>query len=124
MISPPKKSKMSAGSEAMYFIVNADVVKQMGIGKTAAQVAHAAIDANSRSNSSSSVYQHWKRDGRPKIVLKAPESVLRSLISKYPERCCPIFDAGLTKVDAGTLTVVGITIASDQIKELSQLKLL
>ena len=32
----------------MYFVVNADLIKAMGIGKTAAQVAHAAIAANNQ----------------------------------------------------------------------------
>jgi PTH2 family peptidyl-tRNA hydrolase len=109
----------------MYFVVNADLVKQMGPGKIAAQVAHAAIDVYNRMPKNNARYQQWKRDGQPKIVLKAPEKTLVTLIEQYPNVCCPIYDAGRTRVESGSLTVVGFTLEADElVKELSQLKLL
>lgn len=105
----------------MYFVVNSDLVKQMGAGKIAAQVAHAAISVYNQMPKNNAQYQQWKREGQPKIVLKAPEKTLLALIDTYPKTCCPIYDAGLTRVDSGSLTVVGFF---ENVKELSELKLL
>jgi peptidyl-tRNA hydrolase len=89
--------------ETMYFVVNADLIKQMGIGKN------------------SDHYRRWKRDGQPKIVLKAPEKTLLALIEQHPTKCVPIHDAGLTRVERGSLTVVGF---AENVRELEDLKLL
>ena len=89
------------------------------------QVAHAAIDVFNRMPKNNGRYQQWKREGQPKIVLKAPEKTLLTLIDRYPNVCCPIYDAGLTRVESGSLTVVGFLLEADEIvKELTQLKLL
>lgn len=109
----------------MYFVVNSDLIKQMGTGKIAAQVAHAAIDVHNQMPKNNARYHQWKREGQPKIVLKAPEKTLLELIDRYQNGrdgvCCPIYDAGLTRVDSGSLTVVGF---AENVKELSDLKLL
>lgn len=108
----------------MYFVVNADLAKQMGAGKIAAQVAHAAIDAYNRTPKNG-LYHEWKRNGNAKVVLKAPERVLRELIERYPDRCCPVIDAGLTRVAPDSITVVGwLVMRKNDIKELTELKLL
>ena len=104
----------------MYFVVNSDLIKQMGTGKIAAQVAHAAIAVHNQMPKNNAHYHKWKREGQPKIVLKAPEKTLLELIDLY-HGCCPINDAGLTRVDSGSLTVVGF---AENVKELSDLKLL
>jgi len=107
--------------ETMYFVVNADLIKQMGIGKITAQVAHAAIAVHNQMPKNSDHYRRWKRDGQPKIVLKAPEKTLLALIEQHPTKCVPIHDAGLTRVERGSLTVVGF---AENVRELEDLKLL
>lgn len=105
----------------MYFVVNSDLVKQMGTGKIAAQVAHAAIAVYNQMPKNNASYHQWKREGQPKIVLKAPEKTLIELIQRYNNACCPIYDAGLTRIASGSLTVVGF---AENVKELGDLKLL
>lgn len=111
-------------SVVMYFIVNSDLVKQMGTGKIAAQVAHAAINVYARMPKDE-LYQEWKRSGCAKIVLKAPESVMHCLMDKYPKLCCPIFDQGRTRIPSDSFTVLGwMIMRKDDMKEFSELKLL
>ena len=108
----------------MYFIVNADLIKQMGPGKIAAQVAHAAIDAYTHMPKDA-LYQEWKHSGHAKVVLKAPEHVMNELHDKYRKRCCPVHDAGRTRIVADSFTVLGWHVMrKDELKELTELKLL
>jgi peptidyl-tRNA hydrolase, PTH2 family len=79
-------------------------------GKLAAQVAHASIDAALRG--SRDKLEDWRRQGMKKIVLKVENlSGLEDLQQKARAAKLSnsmITDAGLTVVDPGTVTALGI----------------
>jgi len=89
-------------------------------GKTAAQVAHAAVSCTliARKNSPASL-KRWLTEGQKKIVLKVPglediralEITARemNIIAKV------IVDAGHTEVEPGTVTCIGLGPASEKV---------
>jgi len=91
----------------------------MGKGKLAAQVAHASLaaaeDAMSRHER---WFDEWKGQGQKKIVVKVQsESELRDLLKKARAEKLPaalIEDAGLTQLEPGTATCLGIGPAPDE----------
>ena len=82
----------------------------IGPGKLAAQVAHAAIKAADTADASAR--RRWKADGQSKVVLRADdEDALRSLKAEAETRGLPtalIRDAGRTELEPGTVTTLGI----------------
>lgn len=88
----------------------------MGIGKIAAQVAHASLmayeEASQRARSS------WKGQGQKKVVVKVDgESQLLELADKARAAGLPyavVRDAGHTQLDPGTLTTLGIGPADEE----------
>jgi PTH2 family peptidyl-tRNA hydrolase len=80
----------------------------MGKGKIAAQVAHAAVEC---SMDASEKRRKWISEGQKKVVVWVKdEKELQSLITKARSigvNCCPIRDAGLTQVEPDTLTCSG-----------------
>ena len=94
----------------MYLLVNQD--HSMGKGKIAAQVGHgvsAAVRYMERTANPQikDMYAKWLKDSfEAKIVLKAPEAILRTLLMTYPHICFPIHDAGKTQIASGSLTVI------------------
>src|SRR3989338_2644040 len=79
-------------------------------GKLSAQVAHAAVDAASKSDRKN--IDLWKKDGSKKIVLKVKDE---KEIFKYKQmaediglKTALITDAGHTVVEPGTITCLGI----------------
>lgn len=90
-------------------IVRTDL--DMGRGKIAAQVAHAAVAAALRTQGTAD-FAGWLRDGQPKVVLKVTgEERLRELCAAAAAAGLAvevIRDAGRTQVAAGTLTCAAI----------------
>ena len=82
----------------------------MGRGKLAAQVAHASILAYESADDDAK--RSWKQGGQKKIVVKVRgESALRDLTEQAHRAGLPcglVSDAGLTQLEPGTPTAVGI----------------
>ena len=79
-------------------------------GKLSAQVAHAAVDASSKSDKK--MVDLWKKEGGKKIVLKVNDE--KELL-KYKQmaedsglKTALIVDAGHTVLEPGTITCLGI----------------
>ena len=90
-------------------VVRADL--DMGRGKIAAQVAHAAVAATLASLGGAACYR-WLQDGQPKVVLKATSAEHHEDLAGQARRAgLPVElvrDAGRTQVQAGTLTCCAI----------------
>jgi PTH2 family peptidyl-tRNA hydrolase len=96
-------------------VVRADL--DMGRGKIAAQVAHAAVAAV-LANLGTDDLAGWLRDGQPKVVLKATSAEqLEDVIDQAKAAGLPIelvHDAGRTQVAPGTLTCCAVGPAEGQ----------
>ena len=91
---------------------------KMGKGKLAAQVAHASLSAADVARERKSAwYEGWKAGGQAKIVLKVEsEEELQKLYLKAKSAGLPVSlieDRGLTQVEPGTVTCLGIGPAPD-----------
>ena len=85
----------------------------MGKGKLAAQAAHASLSAaEMASGARLSWYEDWKSEGQKKVVLKvASETELEELYKMARRAKLPaarVEDRGLTQVEPGTVTCLGI----------------
>ncbi len=85
----------------------------MGKGKLAVQVAHAAVSSVEQTRKyKPSWYDSWIRENQAKICVKIEdEKKLRLLKGKVDEAGIPnalIEDAGLTQLEPGTTTCLGI----------------
>ena len=92
-------------------VVRSDL--KMGKGKVAAQVAHASLaSAEAARERKMAWYEMWKEEGQAKIVLKAEsEAELGELFRKAKSAGLPaslVQDRGLTQVEPGTVTCLGI----------------
>ncbi|MGP8125305.1 MAG: peptidyl-tRNA hydrolase Pth2 [Nitrososphaerales archaeon] len=92
-------------------VVRSDL--KMGKGKLAAQVAHASLSAAEEARSRrSDWFGEWKSEGQAKIVLKVQtEETLHELYKKARAARLPaalIEDRGLTQLEPGTVTCLGI----------------
>jgi PTH2 family peptidyl-tRNA hydrolase len=92
-------------------VVRSDL--KMGKGKVAAQVAHASLSAAEEARERrEGWYDGWKEEGQKKVVLKVEsEEALRELLRKAKVAGLPaslIQDRGLTQVEPGTVTCLGI----------------
>jgi PTH2 family peptidyl-tRNA hydrolase len=110
-------------------VVRTDI--RMGKGKLAAQVAHASLSSAEVAMKRRSLwFEGWKEEGQAKIVLKIEsEDGLRQLFQKAKAAGIPaslIEDRGLTQLDPGTITCLGVGPAPDeQVDEITgKLKLL
>ena len=84
---------------------------EMGKGKIAAQVAHAALESAEESmHRHTSWYQEWKAQGQAKVVLKGSgDAQLQELFRKARSMGLPsslIQDAGRTQLEPGTVTAL------------------
>lgn len=86
----------------------------MGVGKLAAQVAHASLNAYEETDPDTS--GEWRSTGQTKVVLKiGSESDLVSLAEEARRAGLPVSvvrDAGRTQLESGTVTALGIGPAS------------
>lgn len=87
----------------------------IGRGKLAAQVAHAAVSAADAAQPSAR--DTWLRDGQRKVVLRVPSAAaLEALETDAVRADLPaalIRDAGRTELEPGTVTALGIGPASE-----------
>jgi PTH2 family peptidyl-tRNA hydrolase len=94
-------------------IIRTDI--KMDKGKIASQCAHASIAAFLRSKTQEK--EEWVNEGMKKIILKASsEKELMNLFKSAKKEKLPselIYDAGLTQIEPGTLTALGIGPAED-----------
>jgi PTH2 family peptidyl-tRNA hydrolase len=86
---------------------------KMGKGKLAVQVAHAAVSSVEQARKHHTRwYEAWLRENQAKICVKvSSERELRELKGKVDEADLPnalIEDAGLTQLEPGTTTCLGI----------------
>jgi len=79
-------------------------------GKLASQVAHASLEAVSKSDKK--LIEKWKKEGAKKVVLKVNDEKELFKHKQMAEdsglKTALIKDAGHTVVDAGTVTSLGI----------------
>ncbi len=92
-------------------VVRSDL--KMGKGKLAAQVAHASLaSAEEAMSRKGAWFDDWKGGGQAKIVLKVrSEEELRELLRKAKSAKLPtalVQDRGLTQLEPGTVTCLGI----------------
>jgi len=86
----------------------------MGKGKIAAQVAHAALDAaDTARRKHASWYDSWRDQGQAKVVVKTDggEAALEELQKQARSLGLPVSliqDRGLTQLEPGTTTCLGI----------------
>ena len=91
----------------------------MGKGKLAAQAAHASLTAAEMGAQARKVwYEDWKSEGQKKVVLKvSSEPELQELYRMAKRARLPaalIEDRGLTQLEPGTVTCVGIGPGPDE----------
>ena len=86
---------------------------QMGKGKIAVQVAHAAVSAVLKTQKSRREWlEAWLEQGQKKVVLKVSNlDELLDLYRRAKEEGLPavvVRDAGLTQLEPGTITAIAI----------------
>lgn len=92
----------------MVIVVRKDI--KMSIGKTCAQVAHAAVELSLKANKE--ILKKWLEEGGKKVVLyvNSLEELLE--LKEKAERLginnVLIIDRGLTEVKEGTITCLGL----------------
>ncbi len=89
-------------------VVRSDL--RMSKGKTAAQVAHASVEAVFKAQRS--IVSKWRAEGMKKVVLKVSSlgelEELESLCYRLRLPCALVRDAGHTEIEPGTMTCLGI----------------
>ena len=132
---------MNPDEIVMYILVNEDLKKILGTGKTAAQVAHSACKIVSRlekllvaepQRDDVCWYDAWYKGSYVKIVVKAKEYFLTEMMQKYPpigeNKVWTTYtkDEGRTQIPKNSLTTVAFNPAprSELPKELEELSLL
>lgn len=88
-------------------VINKDL--SMSKGKLAAQVAHASL--NTYLKADTQVRSNWKSSGAKKIVLQTDEENFQKIMEKAERLnipCYKVNDAGLTELDPGTQTAIGL----------------
>lgn len=115
-----------------YIIVNESL--GMSKGKIASQSAHAILDVHRFLLRNNIEHSRWTSYGEKIVVVKASESQLKLFLSSYENKIpdinkfnlFPIYDAGKTEVESGSLTVIASTPITDDVKPdfIRELKLL
>ena len=89
---------------------------KMGAGKIAAQASHASLSAYLKAKKADK--ESWIKQGMKKVVLKvsSEKEIMDFCKMARDEKlsCELIHDAGLTQVDPGTITALGIGPADDR----------
>lgn len=85
---------------------------KMSVGKTAVQVAHAALSAAEAAKSNREWRERWMAEGQCKVTVKVnSEEELRELKRKAESLRLPVAlieDMGLTELPPSTVTCLGI----------------
>jgi len=112
-------------SYKMVFVVNHSL--GMGVGKVAAQVAHATLGLHKDLLQNQEKYGQmllaWEMSGQTKIVLKGEsteqlkELHVKARAADLP--CCLIRDAGRTQIASGSTTVLSIVGLSEKVNEIT-----
>jgi peptidyl-tRNA hydrolase len=115
-----------------YIIVNESL--NMSKGKIASQASHGILSMNRFLLANNINHSGWLNNGEKIVVVKAPEDKIKIFLSTYCEKIpktdtfnlFPIYDAGKTEVESGSLTVLATTPISDDKKPdfIKELKLL
>ncbi|XP_014271597.1 probable peptidyl-tRNA hydrolase 2 [Halyomorpha halys] len=97
----------------MVFVINSEL--GMGVGKTAAQVAHAAVGLYKilmNKPEECAKLDSWQEEGEKKIVLRGTNEghlkELTTLAASYNIPHYAVRDAGLTEIPANSFTVLGL----------------
>lgn len=127
-------SVTSTNSKEMtaYIIVNESL--GMSKGKIASQSAHGILAMNRFMVGNNINHSKWLSNGEKIVVVKASNDIINQLLTEYEEKIpstntfnlFPIYDAGRTEVESGSLTVLTSTPITDDKKPdiIKQLKLL
>jgi len=86
---------------------------KMSTGKKCAQASHASLSSSDLVRlQNKKVWKNWKNTGQKKVVLKvnSKESIKEIHMKLLKEKitCFLIKDAGLTQLDPGTITALGV----------------
>ena len=87
---------------------------KMSTGKKCAQACHASVSASdlTRTHTQTKVaWKKWKNSGQKKVVLKVNKEIMEQIYKKVLKNKIPCFlvkDAGLTQLEPGTMTALGI----------------
>jgi PTH2 family peptidyl-tRNA hydrolase len=88
-------------------VLNSDL--DISTGKMISQACHASLNSCKKADSQSRA--DWEQGGSKKVVLETDEEDLRRTFQQAKDKDIPAYlvkDAGLTEVEPGTLTAVGI----------------
>lgn len=85
----------------------------MGTGKKCVQSCHASVSASDLVRiQNKNAWKNWKNSGQKKVVLKISSlEQLKEMINLLESKNFPYFvvkDAGLTQLEPGTTTAIGI----------------
>ncbi|XP_077989269.1 putative peptidyl-tRNA hydrolase 2 [Glandiceps talaboti] len=130
-VAVAEPSRSSNMAYKMVFVVNCEL--EMGAGKAAAQVAHAAVGMyrfllHNQARFGESLF-NWEENGAAKIVVRGESTQhLLDLQSKVKSLGLPnylVSDAGRTQIPEGSITVLGIMGKSQTVDTVTgELKLL
>jgi PTH2 family peptidyl-tRNA hydrolase len=91
-------------------VVNKEL--KMGKGKICSQVAHASLESYRRALAiNKEIVNEWLLKGQKKVVLKADLKTILELKNYFDKKKIPnalIRDAGLTQIEPGSITTLGI----------------
>ena len=86
---------------------------KMSTGKKCAQACHASVSASDLARiKTKNIWKKWKQLGQKKVVLKIHSmedmKVIFTRVIKQQIPCFLVKDAGLTQLEPGTITALGI----------------
>ncbi|MGM0405398.1 MAG: peptidyl-tRNA hydrolase Pth2 [Thermoplasmatota archaeon] len=94
----------------MVIVVPRDL--KLSPGKLAVQVSHAAVKCAIESKENKKDFKKWYKEGQKKVVVKGDDLEHMKFLKKMAENegltTCLVRDAGMTEVEPGTVTCLGI----------------
>jgi len=114
------KKKNNESEYKMAIVTRSDL--KLSTGKLAVQVAHAAVECTlDTKKNNSKWFNKWQSEGAKKVVLKVDGErdlfFLRDKAEELKMASHIITDAGHTEIPAGTITVLGIGPAPENIMD-------
>ncbi len=101
----------------MVLVVPRDL--KLSPGKLAVQVSHAAVKCAIDSKSSQNYFKRWYKEGQKKVVVKCEDIEHMRFLKKMADNegltTCLVKDAGMTEIEPGTVTCLGIGPAPNDI---------